>query len=387
MKTITGTLLLLIGILLGATAFQLFQEPINHWISSFTKEESLPSLRIFSLDDFSNPEDIELNEKVEEIFIQLSPKQQVAQLLMPAIDRNTDIENIRTMIQKEEIGGLMILDPQYDHTLTQELQVLNSLYNPTKLLFSIDAEPSLLPYRIPELSEIPPTNQQNTIDDVSLYANQIAQDLSSKNIHINFAPVYDANVNTDIIGNRSFGSNANQITPLAQAFNQAMIEFNIAPTAKHFPGHGLVSGDSHINLVTIDGDLDELDSFNTAIEDQIPLVMIGHIAITNNQLYDTKGLPASLSRKIVTNLLKGELGFQGIAITDALNMGALDTFDNPGLQALKAGNDIVLIPSNENQLIYEVLQEMELNPEFKNQIKDSVRKVLRMKVCLRLTTY
>lgn len=337
--------------------------------------------RSFSLSDFYR-NDIELQERVEAIYQSMSPKQRIAQLLMPTFERFSDIERIRAAIQNEIAGGIMILDSNYLPSFTAELQSLNRLYSPAGLLIAIDAEPSLLPYRIPELSEIPPTALQSTPEEVTQFAQNLIPALEERGVNINFAPVYDNNQNTAVIGNRSFGKNATEILPLTKAFNAIMTQANIATTAKHFPGHGKVNGDSHISLVTIEGALTELEAFRGAIAQEVPVMMIGHIAVTDNPDYDTNGKPASLSRRIVTDLLKTELGFNGVVITDGMNMGALNSFKNPEVEALKAGADIILIPADENQIIYEVLTEINENPSFLYQIEQSVKKVIRLKTCL-----
>ena len=111
--------------------------------------------------------------------------------------------------------------------------------------------------------------------------------------------------------------------------------------------------------------------------------MLGHIAV-NNSKYDTNGYPATLNRKIVTNLLKDEMKFKGLIITDAMNMGALNKFDKPSFNAIKAGVDMVLMPKNESTLIDLVKNEMNKNHEFKKQIEASVKKIIKLKICLNL---
>ncbi len=109
-------------------------------------------------------------------------------------------------------------------------------------------------------------------------------------------------------------------------------------------------------------------------------IMVGHIAVENNPAYNTNGMPATLSRKIVTGLLKDEMGFKGIITTDAMNMGAVASIPDAGLQAVKAGNDMILMPLNEKELAYAILAEMDKDPAFKEQVYESVKKIIRMKL-------
>jgi beta-N-acetylhexosaminidase len=158
----------------------------------------------------------------------------------------------------------------------------------------------------------------------------------------------------------------------------------VAATAKHFPGHGLVSGDTHNKLVTIDGELREVNNYIPLIEQGVLSIMVGHIAVKNNSDYDTHGLPASCSRVIVTDLLKKKMGFRGIVITDAMNMGALRDIEDASFKAVAAGCDMILMEPDESGLINNIYTEYQQSSDFQAQVDQSVKKILRLKYCLNL---
>ncbi|HRV56393.1 MAG TPA: glycoside hydrolase family 3 N-terminal domain-containing protein, partial [Mangrovimonas sp.] len=188
--------------------------------------------------------------------------------------------------------------------------------------------------------------------------------------------------NNSAIKNRSFGSDPDQVIALSQAFIKSTQEENIAATVKHFPGHGLVVGDTHFDLVGIDGDLQELNNYKPMIDFGVISIMVGHLSITNNPKYDTYGVPASCSRKIVTGLLKNELNFKGIIISDGMKMKALEQIPNATLEVSKAGCDIILIPEDEDETLALILNEMKTDTAYRNQVYESVKKLIRLKICL-----
>ena len=191
-------------------------------------------------------------------------------------------------------------------------------------------------------------------------------------------------MNKDIINDRSFGNDSKKIVELASIFIKTTQDNNIIATAKHFPGHGNVKGDSHKELVFVDGKLTELETFKGIINAGVIAVMVGHIAVKNNSEYETGGLPSSLSPKIITDLLRHKLEFNGLIITDALNMGAVTKIEKPSLKAALAGCDILLMPTDEVKLLNSILSEMNKNQEFKKQVYDSVKRIICAKICLGL---
>jgi beta-N-acetylhexosaminidase len=181
-----------------------------------------------------------------------------------------------------------------------------------------------------------------------------AEELLAAGVNWNLAPVADVNNEplNPIIGNRSFGSDPQRVASLVDAAVRAYAAAKMLCCAKHFPGHGAATVDSHVGLPVIDVDRARLDRvelvpFRQAIAAGVPAIMLAHLIVP--ALDRTPSLPASLSRRISTDLLRGELGFTGITLTDDLEMGALATIGEAaaGLRALQAGADFVLFRFDE----------------------------------------
>jgi beta-N-acetylhexosaminidase len=340
----------------------------------------------FKLMDFlsDNPG---LMQKTDSIFNSLSDEEKIGQMIVAAagVNGNPSAE-VASLIKKKTVGGILILGGSMQ-SYEKEISFFRNLAKESgclPIIFSADAEPSLINLKISGVKQFPKTISIKDKKESEEIAKSICEILKKIGVIQNFAPVCDVGVNAEVIGDRAFSKKPEIVKELASAFIRETQKEGLIATAKHFPGHGYAKGDSHKSLVTIDGELKELDQFKSAIEnDSVLSVMLGHIAV-NNSKYDTNGYPATLNRKIVTNLLKDEMKFKGLIITDAMNMGALNKFDKPSFNAIKAGVDMVLMPKNESTLIDLVKNEMNKNHEFKKQIEASVKKIIKLKICLNL---
>ena len=323
---------------------------------------------------------------LEATFRAMSPKLRIAQVLMPATGRlgkpkEQIIENIKDSI----IGGVLMLNGTKDQ-FTLWIQEFDSLIVNTHgipFLYSADAEPSLVNRKINGSTPVKFANQIDSIEEVDRVAKSISKDLNDIGINYNFAPVVDMSPNKTV-GFRSFGKNPENIVPWSAQFIKTTQDHNILATAKHFPGHGLVSGDTHKSLQVINGSLKEIKNYPPLIEDSVLSIMVAHIAVQNNEKYSTKGLPATCSEKIVTKLLKEELGFKGLVVTDAMNMGGVISVPNHNVKAINAGCDIILMPLDAKKAHKELSDEYAKNPEFQQKIDAAAKKIIRMKICLGL---
>lgn len=338
----------------------------------------------FTLSDFYAT-NMRLDKKIDEIFNSLSDEEKIGQMIVPAVGKYGKPESeIINLIKSKKIGGVLLLKgskgefKSYIEKFNNQSKESNSL----PLIFSADAEPSLINNKISGLKKINATNTIKNIKESSNTAKDICIILKEIGINQNYAPVCDFSNNKEIIGDRSFGINENEIIKLSREFIKQTQENNIIATAKHFPGHGYVSGDSHKEIVYINGELKELNVFKEMIESGVISILVGHIAIKGNKIYNTDGYPSTISRNIVTGLLKNELGFKGLVITDAMNMVAVSKFQSPSLKAIEAGCDMVLMPSDEMKLINSIKALIVQYPEFRDQVYESVKKVIRVKVCL-----
>lgn len=329
-------------------------------------------------------ENKQLDKDVETIFATLDDTAIVAQLLMPAVGRLGQSEaTIKNHIQKRMIGGLLMLNGTkegFTKWIT-DFNAMNASLGNVPFLYSADAEPSLVNRKIIGSHPVKKANEMKTIQEVAAYADTISYDLNAIGINYNFAPVVDMSPNRTV-GFRSFGAIPANIIPWSNTFIQQTQKNGIIATAKHFPGHGLVSGDTHKTLQVIDGELKEISNYPKLIEDGVLSVMIGHLAVKNNPKYDTKGLPSTLSRVIVTNLLREEMKFNGLIVTDAMNMGGVAAIENCDLKAVEAGCDIVLMPVDAAKAFSDILKKYRTDAAFKKQVDASAKRVIRMKVAV-----
>ena len=349
---------------------------------STEESKTLDPVQKYTLNDFYRNNQV-LEMQVEEIFNRLRDEQRVGQMVVPAVGRlgKPDAE-VEELVRKQLIGGILLLNGSKDSfkNYVARFDSISRSQGGVPLIYSADAEPSLINRKIEGTPTIIKTSQIPDSATSAQVAKQINAELKEIGILYNYAPVVDLSLQNKAIGNRSYGSEPEQVSRLANAFIQATQEGGVLATAKHFPGHGLVKGDSHHKLVFIDGEMKEVPLYQDLIDQEVMSIMVGHIAVENNPAYNTNGKPATLSRKIVTDLLKNEMGFKGIITTDAMNMGAVASIPNAGLEAVKAGNDMILMPLNEKELVYAILAEMEKDPAFKEQVYESVKKIIRMKL-------
>ncbi|MEH0156604.1 glycoside hydrolase family 3 N-terminal domain-containing protein [Limibacter armeniacum] len=350
-------------------------------LTSHTIAQTSPA---WSLRDFYS-QNQQLDKEVETVFANLSDWQRAGQMIISVGGKSGYPKSkLDNLLAQNGLGGILLLSGEKNEltNLAKSFDQQSVRNGGLPLLFSADAEPSLINRKISGLPSFPKTNTLTSATQSVKTAVAISNELNKIGIQQNFAPICDFSKNEDIIGNRSFGNNANSVAPLAVAFAHATQENNIIATAKHFPGHGNVKGDSHKKLVYIDGEMPELPVFAYMIKEEVTSIMVGHIAVQNNPDFDTDGMPSSCSRLIVTDLLKQQMQFKGLVVTDAMTMGALKQIPNAALKAVEAGIDMVLMPASEAQLHQDILQKMETNAAFKAQVYESVKKVIRMKICL-----
>lgn len=356
--------------------------------SETSKSRKVPQMKEekkFQLKDFLGS-DKSLDQAVEEVFKQLDDTAIVAQLVMPAVGKfGQTTSTIEEHIERRIIGGVLMLNGTQNE-FTQWIAKFNAL-NQSKsnlpFLYSADAEPSLVNRKIAESAPVKKAAEINSMEEVITVAQQISKLLNDIGINYNFAPVVDVAGNATV-GYRGFGNKPEQLIPWSNAFIQETQKNRIVATAKHFPGHGLVSGDTHSSLQTIDGELKEIKNYPELIANGVLSIMVAHIAVKNNQKYDTQGLPSTCSKAIVTDLLKTELGFKGLIVTDAMNMGGVVNVPQSATKAIAAGCDIVLMPVNASKAHSELLREYRKNNGFQQQVNEAAKKVIRMKICLGL---
>ena len=356
-----------------------------------TKQESPKKVKIelpemqkdYQLTDFLT-ENKDLDADVEKLFKTLDDTAIVAQLIMPAIGRLGQTEaTITSHINQRIIGGVLMLNgtkKEFTDWISKFNGMNKELGNPA-FLYSADAEPSLVNRKIIGSRPVKKANEMKTIEEVRAFTDTISKDLNEIGINYNFSPVVDMSPNKTV-GFRSFGAIPANIIPWSNAFIQQTQKQGIIATAKHFPGHGLVSGDTHKALQVIDGELKEISNYPKLIQDGVLSVMVAHIAVKNNPKYDTKGLPSTTSSTIVTDLLRNEYAFKGLIVTDAMNMGGVTAIPNCEVKAVEAGCDIILMPENAQKAHSEIIAKYRSDANFKAKVDTAAKRVLRMKLCV-----
>lgn len=339
----------------------------------------------FTLGDFLS-ENPHLEAKVNAIYTSLDDTARVAQVIMPAIGRYGDEEStITRLVSSRKIGGLLLLNGSKEQCLqwVSKFNAINLEKNNLPFLYSADAEPTLFNRKIPGTQTVKKASEISSVEEVEKTAEIISRELNEIGINYNFSPVVDMAKNSTV-GYRGFGKDPSNIIPWSAEFIEKSQTMNVVATAKHFPGHGLVSGDTHKALQVIDGELQEVKNYPELIRKGVLSIMIGHLAVTNNRHYDTQGLPSTISHNIVTKLLKDSLGFKGLIVTDAMNMGGVTQFKSAELRSIEAGCDITLMPQNTEKTFNEIFKQFTSDESFNRRLEESAKKVIRMKVCLGL---
>ncbi|APS39630.1 glycoside hydrolase family 3 N-terminal domain-containing protein [Salegentibacter sp. T436] len=329
-------------------------------------------------------------EWVDSTYNAMSLKEKIGQLLMISVSSESGkayIEKAKKQISEEYIGGVIFSKggPQRQIKLTNEFQELSR----TPLLIGMDAEWGLA-MRLDSTFALPWNMTLGAIQDNNLIEEAgaaISRHSKRLGVHINFAPVVDINTNSNnpIIGNRSFGENKINVAEKSLAFMRGMHRVGTLSSAKHFPGHGDTDTDSHKTLPTIPFSKERLDSlelypYYPLIAHGLSSVMVAHLNVP--ALQENPNTPSSLSKALITDLLKERMNFEGLIFTDALNMKGLTNNAEPGdaeLRAFLAGNDVLLMPEK-----VEVASEVLINA-YKNNIispgrlAHSVKKILKAK--------
>ena len=316
-------------------------------------------------------------------------EQKIGQFFFPAVFINDTEENIQEterLIREHHIGGLTFFhsrasaatnyeskkkvefnDDSYERL--KELVVRFQKCATTPLLMSIDAEWGLA-MRVEKTPQYPyaitlgalPERYKELVYEVG---KQIGLDLKSAGIHYNLAPLADINNNPNnpVIGYRSFGQNKEKVAQFALEYFRGMNDVGVLGCLKHFPGHGNTSVDSHLGLPILEETLEqllenELHPFIKGIENNVDSIMIGHLAVP--ALNNGKNTSATLSKPIIEELLRKQLGYEGLVISDALNMHSVSKlYDTKGQlewEAFNAGNDVLCFAENVAEGIQEILK-------------------------------
>lgn len=339
---------------------------------------------------------------------EMTLEEKVGQMMMPDY-RTWDGENVTEMneaikkeVQDHHLGGTILF---FENVETTEQTVdLVQDYKETAdkfgMLVTIDQEGGIVT-RLQEGTDLPGNMAVGAADSDELSrqaGSVIGAELMALGINMNLAPVMDVNNNPDnpVIGVRSFGEDPVRVGELGNAYTDGLQEHGIAAIAKHFPGHGDTNVDSHIGLPEVPHDRDrlfdvELVPFLAAQEEGMDAIMTAHVTFPN--IDDTVvssredgsdiALPATLSEKVLTGLMRHDMGFEGVVMTDAMNMEAIDTHFEPvdaAVRTINAGTDIVLMPVGLPDVYDGVMEAVETGAIKEERIDEAVERILLLKM-------
>ena len=334
---------------------------------------------------------------VDSVMKTLSPDERIAQLIMVAAYSNRGEEHrqeILKLINEQKIGGLIFFqgDPASQVKLMNEYQEASQV----PLLGATDAEWGL-GMRLDNTISYPFQMALGAIQDEDLLyelGTEVARQIRRTGLHLNFAPVVDVNNNPNnpVINYRSFGEDKYNVARKATAYMRGMQDGQLLTTAKHFPGHGDTDTDSHYALPQINHPVARLDSlelypFKEILKAGIGGVMVAHL---NIPALDSTGVPSTLSKPIITGLLKEELGFKGLIVTDAMNMKGVTEGNEPGVvdkDAILAGNDLLEFTVEVPKAISEIRKAVNKGLITQKEIDSRVRKILAVKQWVGLNDY
>jgi beta-N-acetylhexosaminidase len=326
----------------------------------------------------------------DSVFKTLSPDERIAQLFMVAAYSNKDkthVNEIKKLVSEYKIGGLIFFQggPYRQAVLSNCYQSCSKV----PLLMAMDAEWGLA-MRLDSTTKFPRQMTLGAIQNDSLIYEmgvEIARQTKRLGMQVNFAPDIDINNNplNPVIGNRSFGEDKYNVTRKALMYMKGMQDNHVLACGKHFPGHGDTDSDSHKTLPTIKSSRARLDTlelypFKELIAQGLGSMMVAHLSIP--ALDTTPNQASTLTKKIVTGLLKDTLGFKGLVFTDALNMKGVSKFYKPGevdAKALVAGNDVLLFPEDVPTGIKEIKAAIERGEITQEEIDKRVMKILLVK--------
>lgn len=332
---------------------------------------------------------------IKEKITALTIDEKIGQLVMTGINEYINDTPSKQLIEKYHIGGFILLKQNIKDT-NQTLNLINSLKETNKnnkvpLFISVDEEGGRVSRFPDEYKKLPSNKVIGTINNKEFsykVGSVIGEELKSFGFNLNFAPVMDINSNpkNPVIGDRSFGNNTEVVSTLGVQTLKGLQAQNIIAAVKHFPGHGDTSVDSHVGLPLVNNDLDRLKSlelvpFKGAIENGADMVMIAHILLPK---IDPEN-PTSFSKTIITDILRKDLGFDGVVITDDMTMGAIaKNYDigEASVKSLLAGTDIILVChdfNNEVKVLNAIKGAVESNKISESSLNDKLYRILKLK--------
>ncbi len=330
---------------------------------------------------------------IETQWKQLTLDEKIAQMFIVSYRQKSMDEQLESILALKPGGFILFKEnfSTYENTMKLIEQIENSADIP--LWMAIDQEGGrvqrLSPTEQLNATLIPPMSILGKTRNTKLayqVGTTIAEELRVFGVNMDFAPVLDVveDENNQVIGDRSFGSDAKLVADMGLSLAEGLEDSHVLAVYKHFPGHGATITDSHHELPVITKTKQELLAtdllpFQKAIDAGAKVIMVGHLAVPN---LTGDEIPASLSKSVVTDLLKTEMGYQGLVVTDALNMGALTKYYSEKQiyeMAINAGVDLLLMPVDLKRAISDIKESINEGTIQEEQIDTSIQKILKFK--------
>jgi len=334
---------------------------------------------------------------VEALVVDMTLDEKIGQLFMLGFRGTSVGDELRELVQESRVGGIIIF-PNNIVSAAQLVELTNGIKalneeGAVPLFFSVDQEGGRVSRLPPEATTFPRALAVGTAGSTAMASDigkAMGEELLALGINLDLAPVLDVNNNPNnpVIGDRSFGDDPEVVREIGIATMKGLQSAGVVTAVKHFPGHGDTSVDSHVGLPMVPHGRQRLDSvefvpFKAAIEAGADIVMSAHIVFP---ALDDSGRPATLSKPILTGILREEFGFDGVVMTDSLSMGAITqnfTLEEAVLGALDAGADVLLFPAGRQAQVeaIDILKAAVTDgrvPEAR--IEESVKRIVRLKL-------
>jgi beta-N-acetylhexosaminidase len=334
------------------------------------------------------------NQTISEVISEMSLEDKIGQMILAGISGTTMDTNAKKLISQFHVGGIIFYKNNFE-TPEQTVQLVNQLKagnsSNLPLFLGIDQEGGRVTRLPGGLVNFPPNNQIGKVNNPEFsykVGTHLGLELKEFGLNLDFAPVLDinSNPNNPVIGDRSFGNNSEIVSTLGIQTMKGIQSQNVIPTIKHFPGHGDTSIDSHLELPIVDKSLKELKElelipFERAIDHGADVVMVAHILLSELD----KTNPASMSKAVMTDLLRKQLSFKGVIITDDMTMGAItEHFDigKAAVESVKAGSDIILVGHDYNNVVKitsSLITAVENGEISEQRLNGSIERIIQLK--------
>lgn len=334
-------------------------------------------------------------DEVKELIDSMSINEKIAQLMIVGFNGTSVNENLNDLVKNSYIGGVILFKDNVESLdgvteLINNIKLLN-IENKIPLFISVDEEGGVVSRTPNEFLKLPSSLSIGAYNNENMsykVGEIIAQELKLMGYNMDYAPVLDvlSNPNNTVIGSRAFGRDVDTVSNLGVSVMKGISENNVISVVKHFPGHGDTSVDSHYGLPLVEKSLEELKGlefipFQWAINNGADVIMVSHILL---QSIDSEN-PATMSKKIVSNILRNEMNFDGVVISDDMTMAAImDNYDigEASVKAINAGVDIILVChgyDNEMKVLSSISEAVNSGEITEERLNESVYRILSLK--------